>query len=110
LQGNTEVQGSIDELMVRMPYLELIDISSTGMEGTIPTEVQMSNLRFFRVWNGKLSGTIPTEIGAWKNLGKMTTFLISNSGNTTRPKLTKLKSPLTILSFCFPSTISLFRP
>jgi hypothetical protein len=59
--------------MSNLSYLEHIDLSSTGMDGTISSTVQMSNLLVFQVFNSKLSGTIPTEIGSWTKLGKWMT-------------------------------------
>jgi hypothetical protein len=58
------------DLMMNIPQLEYIDISGTGLHGTIPSQVEMSDLRHFEIQNVRnISGTIPAEIGTWKNLG-----------------------------------------
>jgi hypothetical protein len=71
VQTNPYLQGRFDELMHAIPSLEYVDISGTDLEGTLPSEISMTNLRVFQAWNTKkLSGTIPTEIGLWTSLGK----------------------------------------
>jgi hypothetical protein len=70
LQTNANLGGRFDEVMEAIPSLEYLDISDTDLEGTIPSETTMSDLRVFKAWNTKkLSGSIPTKIGGWKKLG-----------------------------------------
>lgn len=71
LQGNINLNGRIDEVLIELTELEHFDVSGTAMEGTIPSEVELTNLRLFQVMNAKLSGSIPTEVGTWTNLGKL---------------------------------------
>jgi hypothetical protein len=60
------------------PNLEYLDISDTDLQGTIPSETTMSELRVFKAWNTKkLSGSIPTSISSWKKLGMIIGWIAS---------------------------------
>jgi hypothetical protein len=70
LQTNQNLGGNFDEVMRAIPTLEYLDISNTDVEGTIPSEITMSELRVFKARNTRnLIGTIPKEIGGWTKLG-----------------------------------------
>lgn len=68
LQGNIGLRGRFDEVMIAIPSLEYLDVSNTGLEGSLPGEASMGELRVFNLWNTRLTGTIPPEIGTWSSL------------------------------------------
>ena len=72
LFGSSQLEGNLVELMAAHTQLEHLDVSRTLLEGTIPSESAMTDLRFFQVSGADyVSGTIPTEIGLWTSLGKI---------------------------------------
>ncbi|XP_027340612.1 probable leucine-rich repeat receptor-like serine/threonine-protein kinase At3g14840 [Abrus precatorius] len=63
LLKSQNLQGVLPPELIRLPYLEEIDLTRNYLNGTIPKEWGSSNLRIISLLGNRLTGTIPTEIG-----------------------------------------------
>ncbi|MED6209229.1 hypothetical protein PIB30_052707 [Stylosanthes scabra] len=86
--------GQLPPQLVRLPYLQQIDLTSNLLNGTIPKEWgRMMNLTFIVVEFNQMSGNLPPELG---NLSQLQRLQISSNNFTgelpsTLAKLTSLQ-------------------
>ncbi|KAL2986715.1 hypothetical protein AAZX31_12G223200 [Glycine max] len=63
LLKSQNLPGKLPPELIRLPYLEEIDLTRNYLNGTIPTEWGSSNLRKISLLGNRLTGPIPKEIG-----------------------------------------------
>ncbi|RDX74253.1 putative leucine-rich repeat receptor-like serine/threonine-protein kinase, partial [Mucuna pruriens] len=75
------LQGSLPPQLIRLPYLQEIELSRNYLSGTIPKEWGSSNLTEISLLGNRLTGSIPKELGNLTNLTRLILAFNQFSGN-----------------------------
>ncbi|XP_029124623.1 probable leucine-rich repeat receptor-like serine/threonine-protein kinase At3g14840 isoform X2 [Cajanus cajan] len=75
------LQGSLPPQLIRLPYLQEIELSRNYLSGTIPKEWGTSNLRKISLLGNRLTGPIPRELANLTNLTRLILEFNQFSGN-----------------------------
>ncbi|XP_061350344.1 probable leucine-rich repeat receptor-like serine/threonine-protein kinase At3g14840 [Gastrolobium bilobum] len=81
LLKSENLQGKLPPELIRLPYLEEIDLTRNYLNGTIPKEWGSSNLRKISLYGNRLTGQIPKEIGNITTLESLVLEFNQFSGN-----------------------------
>ena len=110
IQSNPTLQGSISDFLESLPSLVYLDVSFTGIGGTLPSVSSSSasystteddNLEVLKAASTYIEGSIPTDIGIWGS--QLQTLQIGGNGgrsnllNGTMPTEFGLLTALTTL-------------
>lgn len=79
--GNNKITGSIPSFFGNFRFLEVIDIKSASLKGTIPAFTLCQQLSQIRLDNNSLSGTLPSGISSLQKLATLTLTNNALSGN-----------------------------
>ncbi|KAG5120355.1 hypothetical protein JHK82_034775 [Glycine max] len=96
LLKSQNLPGKLPPELIRLPYLEEIDLTRNYLNGTIPTEWGSSNLRKISLLGNRLTGPIPKEIGNITTLESL--HLTSNNFTGELPETLAKLTTLTELS------------
>ncbi|KAH1103539.1 hypothetical protein GYH30_037470 [Glycine max] len=91
LLKSQNLRGMLPRELIRLPYLEEIDLTKNYLNGTIPTQWGSSNLRSISLYGNRLTGPIPKEIANITNLQNLVLEFNQFSGNLP-PELGNLPS------------------
>ncbi|TKY49231.1 leucine-rich repeat receptor serine/threonine-protein kinase [Spatholobus suberectus] len=81
LLKSQNLQGKLPPELIRLPYLEEIDLTRNYLNGTIPREWGSSNLRKISLLGNRLTGPIPKEIANITTLESLVLEFNQFSGN-----------------------------